>query len=126
MGCYCMGCYCILTAIGISVALHHACGLPRPWMKCMAQGMGLHRNAAKRPPHLHTHTHTPIVLTGAVPLLVLAVQEPELNLKRVAASALSDLAKHSPELGQVVVDAGGVSYLAPLLTHSDAKLKRQV
>lgn len=48
---------CILTAIGISVPLHHACGLPRPWMKCMAQGMGLHRNAAKRPPHLHTHTH---------------------------------------------------------------------
>jgi hypothetical protein len=38
---------------------------------------------------------------GAVPLLVLCVQEPELALKRVAASALSDIAKHTPELAQV-------------------------
>ena len=39
-------------------------------------------------------------------LLVLCVQEPELSLKRVAASALSDIAKHTPELAQAVVDAG--------------------
>jgi hypothetical protein len=63
---------------------------------------------------------------GAVPLLVLCVQEPELSLKRVAASALSDIAKHTPELAQVLVDAGAVSYLAPLLVNQDAKLKRQV
>jgi hypothetical protein len=62
---------------------------------------------------------------GAVPLLVLCVQEPELSLKRVAASALSDIAKHTPELAQVVVDTGAV-YLAPLLVNQDAKLKRQV
>ncbi len=43
---------------------------------------------------------------GAVPLLVLCAQEPELALKRVAASALSDMAKHTPELAQAVVDAG--------------------
>ena len=43
---------------------------------------------------------------GAVVLLVLCVQEPELSLKRVAASALSDIAKHTPELAQAVVDAG--------------------
>ena len=43
---------------------------------------------------------------GAVVLLVLCVQEPELGLKRVAASALSDIAKHTPELAQAVVDAG--------------------
>lgn len=43
---------------------------------------------------------------GAVALLVLCVQEPELNLKRVAASALSDIAKHTAELAQAVVDAG--------------------
>lgn len=63
---------------------------------------------------------------GAVPLLVLCVQEPELSLKRVAASALSDIAKHTPELAQVVVDTGAVPYLAPLLVNQDAKLKRQV
>ncbi len=63
---------------------------------------------------------------GAVPLLVLGVQEPELSLKRIAASALSDIAKHTPELAQSVVDAGAVAYLAPLVTNQDAKLKRQV
>ena len=47
-----------------------------------------------------------VVDAGAVALLVLCVQEPELNLKRVAASALSDIAKHTPELAQAVVDAG--------------------
>jgi hypothetical protein len=61
-----------------------------------------------------------------VPLLVLCVQEPELSLKRVAASALSDIAKHTPELAQAVVDAGAVAYLAPLVVNQDAKLKRQV
>lgn len=63
---------------------------------------------------------------GAVPLLVLCVQEPELSLKRIAANALADIAKHTPELAQVVVDTGAVPYLAPLLVNQDAKLKRQV
>jgi hypothetical protein len=67
-----------------------------------------------------------VVDAGAVPLLVLCVQEPELGLKRVAASALSDIAKHTPELAQCVVDAGAVAYLAPLVVNQDAKLKRQV
>jgi flagellar assembly factor FliW len=61
-----------------------------------------------------------------VPLLVLCVQEPELSLKRIAASSLSDIAKHTPELAQAVVDAGAVAYLAPLVINQDAKLKRQV
>lgn len=39
-----------------------------------------------------------VVDAGAVPLLVLCVQEPELSLKRISASALSDVAKHSPEV----------------------------
>lgn len=47
-----------------------------------------------------------VVDAGAVVLLVLCVQEPELSLKRVATSALSDIAKHTPELAQAVVDAG--------------------
>ena len=47
-----------------------------------------------------------VVEANAVPLLVLAAQEPELGLRRVAASALADIAKHLPELAQAVVDAG--------------------
>ena len=39
-----------------------------------------------------------VVDAGAVPLLVLCVQEPELGVKRIAASALSDIAKHTPEV----------------------------
>jgi hypothetical protein len=55
----------------------------------------------------------------------LLVQEPELSLKRIGASALADIAKHSPELAQAVVDAGAVAYLAPLIVNPDGKLKRQ-
>ena len=47
-------------------------------------------------------------------------------MKRIAASSLGDIAKHTPELAQAVVDAGSVEYLAPLIFHPDAKLKRQV
>ena len=63
---------------------------------------------------------------GAIPLLILALQEPEISLKRIAASTLSDLCKHTPELAQTVVDAGAIAYLAPLIDNKDAKLKRQV
>ena len=49
------------------------------------------------------------------PLLVLCVQEPELSLKRIAASSLSDIAKHSPEMAQAVVDAGAVAYLGEFI-----------
>eukprot|EP00958_Prasinococcus_capsulatus_P018147 scaffold2090_cov225-Prasinococcus_capsulatus_cf.AAC.49 len=47
-----------------------------------------------------------VVEAGALPLLVLCVQEPELSLKRIAASALADVAKHSLHLAQAVVGAG--------------------
>ena len=39
-----------------------------------------------------------VVDAGALPILVLCVQEPELSLRRISASALSDIAKHSPEV----------------------------
>jgi hypothetical protein len=58
-----------------------------------------------------------------VPLLVLCIQEPELSLKRIAASALSDICKHSPELAQTVVDAGAIAHLAQMILNPDAKLK---
>jgi len=47
-------------------------------------------------------------------------------LKRISASALSDIAKHTPELAQTVVDAGAIAYLAQHVDAADAKLKRQV
>lgn len=57
---------------------------------------------------------------GAVSLLVLCIQEPEIALRRIAASALSEICKHSPELAQSVVDAGAVPFLSTLIPHPDA------
>lgn len=54
------------------------------------------------------------------------MQEPELALKQVAASALSDIAKHSMDLAQNIIDAGAVPHLARSLNNQDEKLKRQV
>ncbi len=67
-----------------------------------------------------------MVDAGAVPLLVLCLQEPEIALKRVAASALSDIAKHSPELAQTVVDAGAIAHLAQMILNPDAQLKVEI
>jgi hypothetical protein len=67
-----------------------------------------------------------VVGTGAIPLLLVCAQEPETALKRAAASALSDLVKHSPEQAQAVVDAGAIACLTPLALNQDCKLKRQV
>lgn len=64
-----------------------------------------------------------VVDAGAVPLLVLCIQEPEIALKRIAASSLSDIAKHSPELAQTIVDAGAIAHLAQMILNPDAKLK---
>lgn len=73
--------------------------------------------------HFQTELAQAVVDAGAVPLLVLCIQEPELSLKRIAASALSDISKHSPELAQTVVDAGAVAHLAQMILNLDAKLK---
>jgi len=67
-----------------------------------------------------------VVDAGGVPLLVLCLQEPEIALKRVAASALSDIAKHSPELAQTVVDAGAIAHLAQMILNPDAQLKVEI
>ena len=40
---------------------------------------------------------TAVIEAGAVPYLILCVQEPEINLKKVAASALSEICKHNAE-----------------------------
>ena len=49
-------------------------------------------------PPLSTELAQAVVDAGAVPLLVLCIQEPELSLKRISASALSDVCKHSTEV----------------------------
>jgi hypothetical protein len=40
--------------------------------------------------------------------------------------ALSEISKHSAELAQVVIDAGGAPFLNQLITHHDTQLKKQV
>ena len=45
-----------------------------------------------------------VVDAGSVQLLVLCLQEPEISLKRIAASALSDIAKHTPEVRMYVCE----------------------
>lgn len=64
-----------------------------------------------------------VVDAGAVPLLVLCLLEPEMALKRIAASTLSDISKHTPELAQTVVDNGAIAHLAQMILNPDAKLK---
>lgn len=64
-----------------------------------------------------------VVDAGAVPLLVLCLLEPEMALKRIAASTLSDISKHTPELAQTVVDNGAIAHLAQMILSPDAKLK---
>lgn len=49
-----------------------------------------------------------------------------MSLKRIAASALGDIAKHAGDLAQLVVDAGAVPKVAALINTQDAKLRRQV
>jgi len=53
----------------------------------------------------------------------LCLQEPELYVKQIGASAISDISKHSVELAQVVVDAGAIFFLAKTLANLDAKAK---
>ncbi|KAF0028198.1 hypothetical protein F2P81_019285 [Scophthalmus maximus] len=67
-----------------------------------------------------------VVDAGAIPLLVLCLREPEMALKRIAASTLSDISKHTAELAQAVVDTGAIAHLAQMILNPDAKLKRQV
>lgn len=64
--------------------------------------------------------------SGCIPGIVLALQEPDPNLKRISALALNDIAKHSMDLAQIVVDSGAVPYLTQQINHHDGQLKKQV
>ncbi|KAM6162720.1 LOW QUALITY PROTEIN: sperm-associated antigen 6 [Erethizon dorsatum] len=67
-----------------------------------------------------------VVDAGAVPFLVLCIQESEIALKRIAASALSDISKHFPELAQTVVDTGAIAHLTQMILSSKGILQHQV
>lgn len=71
----------------------------------------------------HAALSQSVVDAGAVPLLVLSLLEPEMALKRIAASTLSDISKHTPELAQTVVDTGAIAHLAQMILSPDTKLK---
>jgi hypothetical protein len=51
------------------------------------------------------------------------LQEPELYIKQISASAISDISKHSIELAQIVVDAGAIYFLVKILANIDPKAK---
>ncbi|KAK4877934.1 hypothetical protein RN001_010440 [Aquatica leii] len=67
-----------------------------------------------------------VVDVGAIPLLILCMQEPELTLKQITTNTLADIAKHSADLAQSVVDSGAVPHLARNLNNQDEKLKRNI
>lgn len=95
---------------------------------CICQGEGWLVQGSVTHTHLitflgPTELSQAVVDAGAVPLLVLCIQEPETALKRIAASALSDISKHSPELAQTVVDVGAIAHLAQMILNPDEKLK---
>ena len=49
-----------------------------------------------------------------------------MQLRRSSVSALAEVAKHGPSLAQAVIDANVLPLIVPLITHIDARLKRQV
>lgn len=55
--------------------------------------------------------------------MVLCLQEPELYLKQISASALCDISKHDKDLAETVADAGAIPFLARALSNPDPKLK---
>lgn len=56
----------------------------------------------------------------------MCLQEPEVSLKRASIDALSELAKHSEELAQVIVDGGAIKYIQNLMDFNDSIVKKNV
>lgn len=67
-----------------------------------------------------------VVNAKAVKPLVDCLNEEEVSLKRVASSALTEIARHNKDLARTVVNEGAIPALTRLLSHGDAVLKRQV
>jgi hypothetical protein len=67
-----------------------------------------------------------IVDAKALPLLVQAIQQPDLPLKMKTSVAFGEISKHSAELSQLVVDSNALQYLTALVSHPNAELKKNV
>jgi len=67
-----------------------------------------------------------VFAAGAIPLVILCLQEPELTLKRASINTLSEIAKHNDELSQVIVDGKAVKYLKNLMNFNDSTVKKNV
>lgn len=62
---------------------------------------------------------------GGVQVAARALGEPALPVLRIAASVLADVAKHAPQLGDVVTAAGAADALVPLLSSRDPVVRSQ-
>ena len=83
-------------------------------------------NAALCLSHIAKHNEDlaqQVVDSGSLPLIILCLQEPDANLRRVSAAVIGDIAKHSIVLAQNVVDISGIWHLVKQTTESCAKLK---
>lgn len=102
------------------------CGIVRPWSERICSlGISLHRKVY---PKLFRHNEAlarNVADSGCIQGIVLSLQEPDPNLKRIAALALNEIAKHSVDLAQIVLDAGAAPYLTQQINHHDAQLKKQ-
>jgi hypothetical protein len=65
-----------------------------------------------------------VIQEDAIKHLIVCLQEPEIELKRISAKALSEISKHSENTAERVVEAVGC--LAALISHPDSILKRHV
>lgn len=53
----------------------------------------------------------------------MGLQEAEVNVRVVSASALADIGKHSEDTAQAVLDAGAVCHLVRATNNTDTRLK---
>jgi hypothetical protein len=66
-----------------------------------------------------------VVKAGAIEQLSICVQDPETSLKKVATLALSEIAKHNPELaGKIAENAGTLKSLTNSLKDRDLELRQ--
>lgn len=53
-------------------------------------------------------------------------QDSDLQVRRTTLGSIADIAKHTPELSEAVIDAGIISMVAPWVSEPDKKIKQEV
>ena len=53
-------------------------------------------------------------------------QDSDLQVRRTTLGSIADIAKHTPELSEAVIEAGIVSMVAPWVSEPDKKIKQEV